>query len=79
MASVTLTITGACGSGGHFDIRATGARNGMIRGIHKDDLALPITADDMMSFMRVVMQLALTDRSPAQLRADLESGLGITI
>jgi len=77
MASVTITAAGICAGGNHLHLTVTGAKTASVR-LDLEDMAAPITDDDLASFVRVLCRLCKSGKTPAQAKAALQAGVTVT-
>jgi hypothetical protein len=82
MASLTITLTGTCaqhgGSGAHVTFAISGAAS------HSFDAEIAevtqsLTKEDALAFAKVLVRLAKVDRTNAQLRTLLQSGVTVSV
>lgn len=78
MASITITLTNTCSGGNHVVLSVTGEKSATIRS-EIDQLLDPITEDDALAFVRVLVKLAKVGRTKVQLKNLLESGLTVSV
>lgn len=78
MASVTITLTGACSGGNHLRFTASGAASGVIDAeLH--ELTEPVTEAERVAFVKVVAKLARSGRTLAQAKSVLQTGVTVSV
>jgi len=81
MATVNLKLEGVCAGGGHGRIRVT--LNGVDRGAYSVEidavLSQPPEEGDAETFLKMLLKIALTDRTPQQVRTGLLNVNGYTV
>lgn len=77
MATITVTATSICAGGNHLHLSVTGARTASVR-LDIENMAAPITDDDMAAFVRVLCRLCRSGKTPAQTKLTLQSGVTVT-
>lgn len=78
MSSITLTVSNPCAGGDHATITITGDM-ALTTKLNVPELLMPITEEDKTTFMVLLLRLAKKTRTKAQLKADLTTGLTVTI
>lgn len=78
MATVTLRLTSVCSGGNHFTFTTTGAK--VWRGVlNRDDLAEPVTDEEIAAAMKVIAKLVRQGRNASQTRTVLEAGVVVGV
>lgn len=69
-----------CPSGGHINVTLTvnAVTQGQWSGLNADDFRAPITEDEKLAFVKLLVRLHAIGKTPAQLRADAIAGITVT-
>lgn len=80
MATITLTATGVCSGGDHVRIRLDVNGVAIISKVfHADDILAALDDVDALDIVRTLIRLHKIGRTFAQVKADLQAGLTITV
>jgi len=80
MASVTIQLVSVCPGGGHVILNAN--VNGVDKGnfnVTAEEILAPFPDEDVERFIAALIKLRLIGRTKAQVRADLQAGLTVTV
>lgn len=78
MASVTLTLTGACSGGGHLTLAMTGDVSGS-EVYDVSEIRDLVNSVGRVELASAILRLAQVGRTNAQLRTLLQAGITVTI
>lgn len=80
MATITLTATGICSGGDHVRIRLdVNGVAAITKVFHADDLIAALNDVDALDVIRTLIRLHKIGRTLAQTKADLQTGITITV
>ena len=78
MATATVQLTGICPGGNHLTFTVTGDRSMTVR-TDVDAMSIPVTADDVETFVRVLVRMARSGKTLGQWRTALQTGITVTV
>ena len=78
MSSVTVRLTSICSGGGHLTFSITGDAT-LSKVLDLPVLIEPLDAQDVESFLRVIVKMARMGRTQNQARTLLQNGVVITV
>lgn len=78
MAAITIRLTATCPGGNHLTMSISGDKTAT-KVVTLAELVDPITDEDAIGFLKVVIKMARIGRTNAQARALLQIGITVTV
>jgi hypothetical protein len=76
--SETVTLTSVCAGGGHLVFTGTGAKSATVNAV-LDDLTEPLTDEEMLAFVKVIVKMAKAGRTLSAAKTLLQAGVAVTV
>lgn len=80
MTTIVASLTNACGGGNHLDFRITvDGQATNLRGVDISELTQPITDDDKLTLLKIIVRGVKAGKTVAQAQTLLQAGVTVVL